>query len=118
MNNLFNFSETWRDLHIPFVQTALIAAALLGLLAGVLGPLIVSRHMAFAVHGTSELSFTGGAAALLMGINIGYGAVLGSIVAALILGLLSRKTSEHDSLIGPLLAAGVGVGVLLLWFNP
>src|SRR5213080_3611160 len=99
MGKLFDFGATWDALQIPFVQTALVAAALLGLLAGVLGPLVVSRHMAFAVHGTSELSFTGGAAALVAGIDIGYGAVIGSIVAALILGLLSRRTSEHDSII-------------------
>ena len=52
-------------LGLPFVQTALLAAALLGLVAGVLAPLIVARGMAFAVHGTAELAFTGGAAALL-----------------------------------------------------
>ncbi|MDQ4119290.1 MAG: metal ABC transporter permease, partial [Actinomycetota bacterium] len=38
-----------------FVQNALIACAVLGLLAGLLTPLIVSRGMSFAVHGTSEL---------------------------------------------------------------
>ena len=37
---------------------------------GVLAPLIVARGMAFAVHGTAELAFTGGAAALLAGISV------------------------------------------------
>jgi zinc/manganese transport system permease protein len=116
MDKLFDFELTARLLHLDFVQTALLAAAVLGLLAGVLGPLIVSRSMAFSVHGTAELSFTGGAAALLIGVDIGYGAIGGAIVAALILGLLSRRTAEHDSLIGVLLAFGLGIGVLLLWF--
>ena len=49
-----------------FVQQALIAAALLGLLAGLIGPFIVMRQMSFAVHGSSELSLTGAAFALLV----------------------------------------------------
>jgi zinc/manganese transport system permease protein len=116
MNRLFDFELTARLLHYGFVQSALLAAAVLGLLAGVLGPLIVSRNMAFSVHGTAELSFTGGAAALLLGVNVGYGAVAGAVVAALILGLLSRRNADHDSVIGVVLAFGLGVGVLLLWF--
>ncbi|MCT2582569.1 metal ABC transporter permease [Actinophytocola gossypii] len=118
MDQLFDFELTAELLDFPFVRTALIAAAILGLVAGVLGPLIVSRNMAFAVHGTSELSFTGGAAALLLGVNVGHGALAGAVVAALVLGLLSRRSSEHDSVIGAILAFGLGVGVLLLWFYP
>lgn len=118
MDKLFDFELTGELLSFPFVQTALVAAAILGLVAGVLGPLIVSRNMAFAVHGTSELSFTGGAAALLLGVNVGHGALAGAIIAALVLGLLSRRSSEHDSVIGAVLAFGLGVGVLLLWFYP
>ncbi|AHH93787.1 metal ABC transporter permease [Kutzneria viridogrisea] len=109
-------SGTLELLGYDFVQTALIAAAVLGLVAGVLGPLIVTRNMAFSVHGTSELAFTGGAAALLAGFNIGYGSLVGAIAAAVVLGLLTRKTSEHDSVIGAVLSFGLGLGVLLLSF--
>jgi zinc/manganese transport system permease protein len=101
-----------------FVRDALLAAAILGLLAGVLGPLIVSRNMAFSVHGTSELAVTGGAAALLLGVGVGYGALAGSVVAAIVLGLLARRGSEHDSVIGVVLAFGLGLGVLFLWMYP
>ena len=118
MGKIFDFDLTADLLGFAFVQHALLAAAILGLLAGVLGPLIVSRNMAFAVHGTSELSFTGGAAALLLGVGVENGALAGAVVAALILGLLSRRSSEHDSVIGAVLAFGLGVGVLLLWFYP
>lgn len=118
MDKLLDFELYGRLLALPYVQTALLAAGILGLVAGVLGPLIVSRNMAFAVHGTSELSFTGGAAALLLGINVGHGALAGAIVAALVLGLLSRRSSDHDSVIGAVLAFGLGVGVLLLWLYP
>lgn len=115
MDKLFDFGLTATLLRLDIVQTALLAAAILGLLAGVLGPLIVSRNMAFSVHGTSELAVTGGAAALVLGWSIGYGALLGAVVAGIILGLLSRRSAEHDSVIGVVLAFGLGVGVLLLW---
>jgi zinc/manganese transport system permease protein len=118
MDKLFDFDLYGRLFALPYVQAALVAASILGLLAGVLGPLIVSRNMAFAVHGTSELSFTGGAAALLLGVDVGHGALAGAIVAALVLGLLSRRNSDHDSVIGAVLSFGLGVGVLLLWFYP
>ncbi|MFI6101957.1 metal ABC transporter permease [Lentzea sp. NPDC051213] len=101
-------------LELDFVQTALIAAAVLGLVAGVLGPFIVTRKMAFAVHGTSELAFTGGAAALLLGVSVGYGALAGSIIAAVLLGVLSRRESDRDSVIGAVLAFGLGMGILML----
>ncbi|CRK61165.1 Zinc ABC transporter, inner membrane permease protein ZnuB [Alloactinosynnema sp. L-07] len=115
MDNIFDFELTATLLRLDFVLAALLAAAVLGLLAGVLGPLIVSRNMAFSVHGTSELALTGGAAALLLGWDIGGGALAGAIVAAVVLGLLSRRSSDYDSVIGVVLAFGLGLGVLMLW---
>ncbi|WP_436493377.1 metal ABC transporter permease [Actinokineospora sp. HUAS TT18] len=115
MDKVFDFGLTAQLLRLDFVLAALLAAAVLGLLAGVLGPLIVSRNMAFSVHGTSELALTGGAAALLLGWDIGGGALAGAIVAAVVLGLLSRRSSDYDSVIGVVLAFGLGLGVLMLW---
>ena len=103
-------------LALPFVQSALLAAAILAVVAGVIGPLIVRRQMAFAVHGTAELGFTGAAAALLLGVGVEYGAVAGAVIAALALGLLGTKADERDSVIGVVLSFGLGLGVLLLWF--
>lgn len=97
-----------------FVQNALIACAVLGIVAGALAPLIVSRGMAFAVHGTAELAFTGGAAALLIGIGVGIGAVAGAVVAGLVFGILGLRQRERDSVIGVVLAFGLGLGVLML----
>jgi zinc/manganese transport system permease protein len=74
----------------------------------------VARGMAFAVHGTSELGFAGGAAALVAGINVGLGAVGGALLAAVVFGLLGLRQRERDSVIGVVLAFGLGVGVLLL----
>jgi zinc/manganese transport system permease protein len=114
MGNLFDFGQAAALLSLGFVRTALIAGAVLGLVAGVLAPLVVARNMAFSVHATAEIAFSGGAAALLLGIGVGYGALGAAVVIAIVLGLLSRRDTERDSVIGVLLAFGLGVGVLLL----
>jgi zinc/manganese transport system permease protein len=118
LGRLFSFEDIGTLLALPFVQSALIACAVLGLVAGVLAPLIVSRGMSFAVHGTAELSFTGGAAALLTGIGVEFGAVAGAVVAALVFGLLGLRQRERDSVIGVVLAFGLGLGVLMLALYP
>ncbi|WP_435874645.1 metal ABC transporter permease [Nocardia vinacea] len=115
---MFDFTTTADLLSYSFVQQAVLAAALLGLLAGVIGPLIISRQMSFAVHGTSELSLTGAAAALLAGIGVGLGAIVGSVVAAVLFGLLGTKARERDSVIAVVLSFGLGLSVLFLWLGP
>lgn len=118
LSQLTDFATTADLLGRGFVQQALLAAAVLGLLAGALGPLIVSRQMSFAVHGTSELSLTGASAALLAGISVGTGAILGSVLAAVLFGLLGARARERDSVIGAVMSFGLGLSVLFLWLYP
>ncbi|WP_257159736.1 metal ABC transporter permease [Corynebacterium cystitidis] len=113
--------QLWEDtqylLSVDFVQVALVASAFLGLLSGVMTSLIVLRHMSFSVHATSELALMGAAAALLFGLNIGFGAVAGSIVAAIVLAVLGMK-GQQDSAVGVVMSAGMGVSVLFLHLYP
>ena len=44
-------------LQFPFAQHALEAAFLVAVICGLIGPFVITRTMAFAVHGTSELAF-------------------------------------------------------------
>jgi zinc/manganese transport system permease protein len=98
----------------PFAQHALLAASLVAVSCGLIGPFVVSRGMAFAVHGTSELAFTGAAAGLLVANNPVGGALLGALVVAGLIALLGVRRGERDSAIGVILAFGLGLGVLLL----
>ncbi|CPU37785.1 Putative ABC-transporter transmembrane protein [Mycobacteroides abscessus] len=118
MNNFFDLSLTADLLGRDFVQQAILAAALLGLLAGLIGPFVVMRQMSFAVHGSSELSLTGAAAALLAGANVGTGALLGSVVAAVLFGVLGQRTKDRDSSIGVVMAFGLGLAVLFIHLYP
>lgn len=117
-SKMFDFSITANLLSYDFVQQALLAAFILGLLAGMIGPLIISRQMSFAVHGTSELSLTGAAAALLAGVSVGLGAIAGSVIAAILFGILGTKARERDSVIGVIMSFGLGLSVLLMWLYP
>ena len=116
--HLFAFDVTADLLSRDFVQQALLAAALLALVAGLIGPFIVMRQMSFAVHGSSELSLTGAAFALLTGLNVGVGALVGSALAAVLFGILGQRTRERDSAIGVVLAFGLGLAVLFIHLYP
>ncbi|MCH6197227.1 metal ABC transporter permease [Corynebacterium mastitidis] len=109
--------DTLYLLSVDFVQQALLAAALLGLLSGVIAPLIVMRRMSFSVHATSELALMGASAALLAGINIGLGAVVGSIAAAVVLAVLGFR-GQQDSAIGVVMSFGLGLSVLFIHLYP
>jgi zinc/manganese transport system permease protein len=98
----------------PFAQHALLAGALISIACGLLGPFVVTRGAAFAVHGTAELAFTGAAAGLLVDGDPIAGALIGSVVVATAIGLLGARSRERDSAIGVILAVGLGLGVLLL----
>lgn len=110
------WSDTLTLLGVGFVQHALIAAALLGVLSGVVAPLVVLRRMSFSVHATSELALMGAAAALLFSFNIGVGAVLGAVAAAVVIGLIGLK--QTDSTVGVVLSFGLGLSVLFISLYP
>lgn len=116
LDRILRFEGTGELLALDFVQSSLLAGALLALIAGALGPLVVARQVSFAVHGTSELTFTGAAAALLVSASaVSVGALVGAVTAALVFGLLGLRERERDSVIGVVLAFGLGLGGLFLW---
>jgi zinc/manganese transport system permease protein len=97
-----------------FVHTALAAGAVVAVVSGTIGILVVLRGASFAVHAISELGFTGAAGALVIGLDPVIGMIGGSLVVGLVLGVLSLRGRERDSAIGAVLAFGLGLGVLFL----
>ncbi len=100
------------------VQASVLAGAVLGVVGGLIGVFVMQRDMAFAVHGISELSFAGAAAALLLGVNVVAGSILGSLIAAAIIGLLGARARDRNSIIGVLMPFGLGLGILFLALYP
>jgi zinc/manganese transport system permease protein len=108
--------STWDLLQVDFVQNALWASLLLGIVSGAVAPLIVMRKMSFAAHATGELALMGAAAALLLGVSVTVGAVAGAVLASLVLALLGMR--EQDSTTGVVLAFGMGLSVLFIYLYP
>jgi zinc/manganese transport system permease protein len=99
---------------LALVANSVWAGAVLGLVGGLIGVFVMQRDMAFAVHGISELSFAGAAAALLIGWDVVTGSIVGSLVAAAIIGVLGAKARDRNSIIGVLMPFGLGLGILFL----
>jgi len=112
LSRIINFHDYGHLL--PVVRNSLIAGAVVALVGGLIGPFVVSRDLPFAVHGISELSFAGASGALLIGSNVVAGAIVGSLIAALLLGLLGERAQQRNSVIGVVMPFGLGLGVLFL----
>jgi zinc/manganese transport system permease protein len=113
---LFNF-ENYGEL-LALVQNSIIAAAVLGIVGGLIGVFVMQRDMAFAVHGISELSFAGAAGALLLGVDVVAGSLVGSLAAAVLIGVLGARARDRNSIIGVLMPFGLGLGILFLALYP
>jgi zinc/manganese transport system permease protein len=86
----------------------------LGVLGGLVSVFVMMRDLPFAVHGVSELSFAGAAGFLLLGASVVTGSIVGSLVAALVIGALGSRARDRNSIIGVLMPFGLGLGVLFL----
>ena len=109
---IFNFSN-YGEL-LPLFRDSLLAGAVLGVVGGLIGTFVMMRDLAFAVHGIAELSFAGAAFALLIGVDVIGGSLVGSVAAALILGLMGVRARDRNSIIGVLMPFGLGLGILFL----
>ena len=120
MSNQFQTGDWWDDtlalLSVDFVQHALLAALLLGIVSGAIAPLIVMRKMSFAAHSTGELALMGAAAALLFGFSVSWGALIGAVLAAVALTALGQK--EQDAIVAVVLSFGMGLSVLFIYLYP
>ncbi|MGW9414101.1 metal ABC transporter permease [Arthrobacter cupressi] len=112
LQTIFNF-ENYGEL-LQLVQNSIWAGAVLGLLGGMVGTFVMKRDLAFAVHGISELSFAGAAFALLIGADIVLGSLVGSVAAALLLGVMGVRARDKNSIIGVIMPFGLGLGILFL----
>ncbi|WP_137825060.1 metal ABC transporter permease [Brevibacterium sp. 2SA] len=112
VGSLFSF-EDYGEL-VALLANSLIAAGLLGVVGGLISVFVMARDIPFAVHGISELSFAGAAFALLVGFDVVTGSIVGSILAALIIGVGGARASEKNAIIGVLMPFGLGLAILFL----
>jgi len=109
---IFDFSN-YEQL-LPLVTNSLIVGVALAIVGGLVGVFVINRDMSFAVHGISELSFAGASVTLLLGGNVVFGSVIGSLIAALVIGVLGSRARERNSITAVLMPFGLGLGILAL----
>ncbi|MFH1253318.1 MAG: metal ABC transporter permease [Candidatus Uhrbacteria bacterium] len=106
-------------LTFPFLQRAIIAGLILGLLLACLGVYVTLKKMAFFGDGIAHASLAGIAIAILAGVTPMPVALVWSLLVAIFIFYLERKIKlSTDSLIGILFTASMALGVVLMRFTP
>jgi len=98
-----------------FMQRAMAASLMVGILCAVVGCYVVLRSMAFLGDAMAHSILPGVAVAYLLSGNLMVGALISAISVALGIGLLSRQgTVKEDTAIGILFAAALSLGIALI----
>jgi zinc/manganese transport system permease protein len=103
-------------LEYDFMQNAFMAAAIVGIVAGLVGYFLVLRQQTFAGHALAHVGFTGATGAVLIGVAPLWGLVIMTVLAGLGMGMLGERLSQRDVAIGIVLALSLGLGLLFLHF--
>src|SRR5438105_6946881 len=102
-------------LEYPFMQRALAAGLLMGVLCPMLGVFVVIRRMSFFGDAIAHSAFTGIALGLLLGVDPSLTAVAFAVLVALGMGYLqSRSRIPSDTIIGVFFAGAAALGILLI----
>ncbi len=102
-------------LQLPFMQRALLAGLMLGLLLSRLGVFVTLRRMAFFSDGIAHAALAGAAVGLLTRSDPLLAALLFSALLAVLIYFLERKSRlPVDSIIGILFTSGMALGVVLI----
>ena len=100
---------------VAFMQRALLAVVVLGVLAGAVGVFVVLRRLAFVGDALTHTVFPGVVIAFLVGQSIFIGALVAALVSALLLTTLtSTRRVTPDAALAVLLTSFFAVGVVLV----
>jgi zinc transport system permease protein len=102
-----------------FMRNALLASLLASVACGVIGAYVVSKRIVFISGGIAHASFGGIGLGYLAGISPVLGASLFSLVAAVSMGLITRRSRlPEDTAIGILWAMGMALGIIFIGLTP
>lgn len=102
-----------------FLQNAMIASLLCGMVCGLAGSYIVARRLVFLSGGITHASFGGIGMAFYLGIDPLVGALSFAVASALGLESLTRGGRlREDSAIGVLWAFGMAAGIVFVFLTP
>jgi ABC-type Mn2+/Zn2+ transport system permease subunit len=98
-----------------FIQRAVVAAVLIGVLCAALGTFVVLRRMAVVGHALTHSALPGLVIAYLMGGSLFAGALIATVLTALGIGFLARDEKVYeDTLVGMVPNIMFAFGILLI----
>ena len=106
-------------LHYEFMRNALVAAVLVSIACGIVGTFIVIKRIVFISGGITHAAFGGIGLGYLLGVNPVLTAIPFSLVSALGIGVISKRTRiSEDAAIGILWTVGMALGILFVGLSP
>jgi zinc/manganese transport system permease protein len=103
-----------RLFQFEFMHNAYAAGTAAAIAAGVVGYFVVLRSLSFAAHSLTQIGFAGATGALAAGVNPLYGLLLINGASAGVIGVLGRRLRDRDVVVGIVLTASLGLGLLFL----
>ncbi|NLI62188.1 MAG: metal ABC transporter permease [Methanosarcinaceae archaeon] len=112
----FDFIES---LQYGFMQNAVAATLLTCIACGIIGVFVVTKKIVSLTGGISHASFGGVGLSYFLGLDPLLGLLPFSILSAIVLGFVSKKTKvSEDTAIGILWSLGVAAGVIFIYLTP
>jgi len=106
-------------LQYEFVRNAIMAGILASIACGIIGVYVVVKRIVFISGGIAHASFGGIGLGYYLGINPIIGVLPFSIVSALSMGWVSKRSRlPEDTAIGILWAMGMSIGIILVSMTP
>src|SRR6056297_3422394 len=124
--NMSDFLTVLLDPQMNFLRLALAVAALASISFGIMGTYVVTRRISYLAGAIAHCVFGGIGGGLFVQKRLGIGwfdpmvgAVCAALLAALIIGLVSRHGRQReDTVIGALWAIGMAAGIILIDLTP
>ncbi len=108
-----------RALQFEFMQNALLAGLLVSIACGIIGTFVVVNRIVFISGGIAHAAYGGIGLGYFFQFNPVWGAIAFSVVAALGMGWVNRKTQQRaDTIIGVMWAIGMAIGVIFIDLTP
>jgi len=102
-------------LQFDFMRNALVAGLLVSVAAGIVGAYVVLNRVATLSGGIAHAAYGGVGMAYYFGFNPLLGGMIFSLVAALGMNIVQRRTRQRsDTLIGVMWAVGMAIGILFV----
>ena len=114
MAELFSCIATY-----TFLQNAIIAAVLASIVCGITGTFVVVKKITFISGGIAHAVLGGVGIAFYLSMPPIIGAFIFAILAAITIGLVKLKASQHENtVISALWAMGMAIGVIFMYLTP